>query len=188
MLLRSQPARLNVAAGAHAHAPLSRCRRTGVRAAAAAAAASAEPAAAPPVLLPLTAREQIEQAVAASRASGARLQRVELLLPVNQRAQSFTNTDALDYPASAQTVHDVAAACAGALLRSLAGEGPLASQRVGDANDPCAVWATADGTYAAVVTPSAEHLPAIRKLADKPGRTTLFILNAQWNEAGQARR
>jgi hypothetical protein len=147
-------------------------------------------AAAAPTPLPLTAREQIEQAATAARAALAagtgRRQRVELLLPTNQRAQSFTNTDALDYPASAETIYSVACACADALLKTLAPGAELCSRRIGDASDPCGIWTTADGAYAVVVTPAAEHLPAIRKLAETE-RTALFILNPQWNEAGQAR-
>jgi hypothetical protein len=148
-------------------------------------------ASAAPTPLPLTAREQIEQAAAAARAALAagasgRRQRVELLLPTNQRAQSFTNTDALDYPASAETIYSVACACADALLKTLSPGAELRSRRIGDASDPCGIWTTADGAFAVVVTPAAEHLPAIRKLAETE-RTALFILNPQWNEAGQAR-
>jgi hypothetical protein len=171
-------------------APLrSSCARRQPRRAALPTAASATP-----LLLPLTAREQIEQAAAsasAALAAGApgKRQRIELLLPVNQRAQSFTNTDALDYPSNVDTVHAAAIACAEALLRAVGGAsaaaGAFTSRRVGDASDPCSVITTADRAFAVVVTPSAEHLPAIRKLAEDANRTALFILNPQWNEAGQ---
>ena len=143
--------------------------------------------------LPLTAREQVAQAAASARAalaagSSGRRQRIELLLPVNQRAQNFTNTDALDYPASVDAVHAVAVSCAEALIVSLGGApegGELARRRVGDGSDPCSVLATPDGRYAVVVTPSAEHLPTIRKLAERDDRTLLCILNPQWKEEGQ---
>ena len=144
-----------------------------------------------PVPLPLTARAQIEQAAAAglgalAAGNGAR-QRIELLLPVAQRARDFTLTDAVDYPPSAEEVFRVALSCAQALLSQISGVpvASLRSQRFGDADSPAGVVATDDGAYAVVVTPAAEHLKEIRSLTERPGRRCVLLLNTQWNESGQ---
>jgi len=81
----------------------------------------------------------------------------------------------------------VALSCAQSLVSQLASTpvAELKSQRFGDADSPAGVVATADGAYAVVVTPAAEHLPQIRKLAERAGRRCVVIMNAQWNEAGQ---
>jgi hypothetical protein len=81
----------------------------------------------------------------------------------------------------------VALSCAQSLVSQLASTpvAELKSQRFGDADSPAGVVATADGAFAVVVTPAAEHLPQIRKLAERPGRRCVVILNPQWNEAGQ---
>ncbi len=149
--------------------------------------------------LPLTARAQIEQAAAAGlgalAAGGGARQRIELLLPVAQRSVDFTLTDAVDYPPSAEEVFRARARVGyrGQPDRVLRPASQLAStpvaelksQRFGDADSPAGVVATADGAYAVVVTPAAEHLPQIRKLAERAGRRCVVILNPQWNEAGQ---
>ena len=92
----------------------------------------------------------------------------------------------LQYPPSAEEVYRVALSCAQSLVSQLASApvAELKSQRFGDADSPAGVVATADGAYAVVVTPAAEHLPQIRKLAERPGRCCVVVLNPQWQEAG----
>ncbi len=152
-------------------------------------AATTAPGDVSPLLLPLTAAELVEQAGRACRGrldAGAARIRVDLLLPVDARAQNFMNTESLDYPASAEAVFVTACACAAALLRALGATGEPTTRRSRDSgSDPCGV--VSSGGFAVVVTPSAEHLESIRKLAaeaDARG-TALILLNPLWNEAGQ---
>ena len=57
-------------------------------------------------------------------------------------------------------------------------------QRLDDDADPCGLFTLEDRSVAAVLLPSAERLPQIRKLAEDKRITTLLIVNAQWDPPG----
>mmetsp|Transcript_20068 Transcript_20068/g.68266 ORF Transcript_20068/g.68266 Transcript_20068/m.68266 type:complete len:369 (-) Transcript_20068:378-1484(-) len=161
-----------------------RCPRRPAPARSSAGGADAGPALAP---LPQTAREMIEQAasvVSESRDAGARAQKVELLLPINQRKDDFTFTEQLDYGDSQGEVFRVASQVTSSLVERLAPGQRVISKRIDDDNEPCGLFYAADRSVLAVTLPTAERLDQIKDLYAEGAPLTLLI-NTQWNEAGQ---
>ena len=115
-------------------------------------------------------------------------QRIELLLPINQRRNEFTDPEASDYPESQDVVYKTAMETAAAVIRAIDPDGgELTARRVDDDNDPVGTLRNAAGTVRAVVIPNAQNLGVLREMAnlqDADGGLTL-LFNPQWNEAGQ---
>lgn len=109
-------------------------------------------AAASAAALPQSAAEALAAAATASRAAladGIVRQRVQVLMPVNQRAGpgQYCNTEALDYPCSASEEFRIALDAGKTLARSVSdGDEDLSVERIGDGG--------LDGDNAAVLYPA----------------------------------
>jgi len=160
----------------------------------AAAAASAD-SAANLRSLPQTCAEQVAQAAEMIRAAsspqngGHMRQRIQLLLPVNQRRNEFTSVESDDYPANDADVYKAAMETASAMIRAVDPDGgDMSATRVDNDNDPVGVLANAAGTVRALVIPNAQNLQTLRDLAalgDANGTQITLLVNPQWNERGQ---
>lgn len=175
-----------------AASPRTRGDRLGASIRRAASVADADPATLRP--LPQTAAEMVAQCAtcvrdAFSPAGGSHArQRIEILLPINQRRNEFTDPEASDYPESQDVVYKTAMETAAAVIRAIDPDGgELTARRVDDDNDPVGTLRNAVGTVRAVVIPNAQNLDVLREMAnlqDADGGLTL-LFNPQWNEAGQ---
>ena len=86
-------------------------------------------------------------------------QRVELLLPINQRRNEFTDPEATDYPESQDVVYKTAMETASAVIRAIDPEGgEMSARRVDDDNDPVGVLTNASGSIRALVILSLIHI------------------------------
>lgn len=128
-------------------------------------------------------------------------QRVELLLPINQRRNEFTDPEATDYPESQDVVYKTAMETASAVIRAIDPEGgEMSARRVDDDNDPVGVLTNASGSIRALVIPNSQNLQTLRDLARAAegrdanrklepggtgGRSLTLLFNPQWNEEGQ---
>ena len=162
---------------------------------AAAAASSSADSAANLRPLPQTCAEQVAQAAEIIRAAsspqngGHMRQRIQLLLPVNQRRNEFTSVESDDYPANDADVYKAAMETASAMIRAVDPDGgDMSATRVDNDNDPVGVLANAAGTVRALVIPNAQNLQTLRDLAalgDANGTQITLLVNPQWNERGQ---
>lgn len=116
-------------------------------------------------------------------------QRIQLLLPVNQRRNEFTSVESDDYPANDADVYKAAMETASAMIRAVDPDGgDMSATRVDNDNDPVGVLANAAGTVRALVIPNAQNLQTLRDLAalgDANGTSITLLVNPQWNERGQ---
>ena len=162
---------------------------------AASAASSSADSAANLRPLPQTCAEQVAQAAEIIRAAssptngGHMRQRIQLLLPVNQRRNEFTSVESDDYPANDADVYKAAMETASAMIRAVDPDGgDMSATRVDNDNDPVGVLANAAGTVRALVIPNAQNLQTLRDLAalgDANGTQITLLVNPQWNERGQ---
>lgn len=162
---------------------------------AAAAASSTADSAANLRPLPQTCAEQVAQAAEIIRAAssptngGHMRQRIQLLLPINQRRNEFTSVESDDYPANDADVYKAAMETASAMIRAVDPDGgDMSATRVDNDNDPVGVLANARGTVRALVIPNAQNLQTLRDLAalgDANGTQITLLVNPQWNERGQ---
>eukprot|EP00197_Chlamydomonas_leiostraca_P003667 CAMPEP_0202860252 /NCGR_PEP_ID=MMETSP1391-20130828/2035_1 /ASSEMBLY_ACC=CAM_ASM_000867 /TAXON_ID=1034604 /ORGANISM="Chlamydomonas leiostraca, Strain SAG 11-49" /LENGTH=357 /DNA_ID=CAMNT_0049539395 /DNA_START=134 /DNA_END=1207 /DNA_ORIENTATION=+ len=138
--------------------------------------------------LPRNVTEMVEQAVVAIKSCGGRRQTLELLNPVNEKAANFLSTEAMDYPCSNMKEFET---LLGVTRRVLAGVAGLADESEvrftrldegGIDGDLCGLL-RAPG-YAALVWPTAEKLPLIRKLAEESAAATLLLVNPLWKTEG----
>lgn len=160
-----------------------------------AAAAASSDSAANLRPLPQTCAEQVAQAAEIIRAAsspqngGHTRQRIQLLLPVNQRRNEFTSVESDDYPANDADVYKAAMETASAVIRAVDPDGgDTSATRVDNDNDPVGVLANAAGTVRALVIPNAQNLQTLRDLAalgDANGTQITLLVNPQWNERGQ---
>jgi len=156
------------------------------------AASDTDPGAASSVpTLPVDPVEMVDQAAATlerAMAEGVFRHRIDLLLPINEKEFDFGATESIDYPCSLMKEYETAINLTKLLFRKLLGDDAgLTIRRVdegGVEGEPCGVVTNAADTLAAVVYPTANILPQIRKLAEKEGRA-LLIVNPQWRESGQ---
>ena len=161
----------------------------------AAAASSTADSAANLRPLPQTCAEQVAQAAEIIRAAssptngGHMRQRIQLLLPINQRRNEFTSVESDDYPANDADVYKAAMETASAMIRAVDPDGgDMSATRVDNDNDPVGVLANARGTVRALVIPNAQNLQTLRDLAalgDANGTQITLLVNPQWNERGQ---
>lgn len=154
-----------------------------------AATASNQPTQRPP--LPRTPLDMITQAGdAVQRAlnAGQRRQRLQLLLPTNEKQYDFLATESVDYPCSLQAEFEMAVNLSKAILLHVLGNNtPLKVTRIDDAGiegEPCAVVFTEAKDFLMIVFPTAERLNDIKELAKDEGRTVVLV-NPQWNDKGQ---
>jgi len=167
-----------------------RCH-AGARRSSAVAAASA-PALEP---LPQTCAEQVAQCAAAVRLAASpaggshRRQRVQLLLPINQRKSEFTSVESDDYGMNDADVYKAAMETASAMIRLVDPDGgEMSAKRVDKDNDPVGVLQNAAGTVRALVIPNAQDLDELRalaKLGDANAAAVTLLVNPQWVESGQ---
>ena len=163
----------------------------GARRSSAVAAASA-PALEP---LPQTCAEQVAQCAAAVRLAASpaggshRRQRVQLLLPINQRKSEFTSVESDDYGMNDADVYKAAMETASAMIRLVDPDGgKMSAKRVDKDNDPVGVLQNAAGTVRALVIPNAQDLDELRalaKLGDANAAAVTLLVNPQWVESGQ---
>jgi hypothetical protein len=128
--------------------------------------------------------------LAASPEGGShRRQRVQLLLPINQRKSEFTSVEADDYGMNDADVYKVAMETASAMIRLVdPNGGEMSAKRVDKDNDPVGVLQNAAGTVRALVIPNAQDLDALKTLAslgDANGTQVTLLVNPQWVESGQ---
>ena len=157
-----------------------------------AAVAASAPALEP---LPQTCAEQVAQCAAAVRLAASpeggshRRQRVQLLLPINQRKSEFTSVESDDYGMNDADVYKAAMETASAMIRLVDPEGgEMSAKRVDKDNDPVGVLQNAAGTVRALVIPNAQDLDELRALAalgDANGTQITLLVNPQWVESGQ---
>ena len=172
--------------------PLGQQRPTVVSASAASSSADSAANLRP---LPQTCAEQVAQAAEIIRAAsspqngGHMRQRIQLLLPVNQRRNEFTSVESDDYPANDADVYKAAMETSSAMIRAVDPDGgDMSATRVDNNNDPVGVLANAAGTVRALVIPNAQNLQTLRDLAalgDANGTQITLLVNPQWNERGQ---
>ena len=141
--------------------------------------------------LPQTCAEQVTQAASVIRAASTshRRQRIQLLLPINQRKNEFTSVEPDDYGMNDADVYKAAMETASAMIRAVDPDrGEMSATRVDDDNDPVGVLQNAKGSVRALVIPNAQNLQNLRDLAalgDANGTQITLLVNPQWNEAGQ---
>ena len=145
--------------------------------------------------LPQTCAEQVAQCAAAVRLAASpeggshRRQRVQLLLPINQRKSEFTSVEADDYGMNDADVYKAAMETASAMIRLVdPNGGEMSAKRVDKDNDPVGVLQNAAGTVRALVIPNAQDLDALRALAslgDANETQVTLLVNPQWVESGQ---
>jgi hypothetical protein len=125
-------------------------------------------------------------------------QRIDFILPVNEKESNFMNTEAMDYPCSLQKEFDVAVSLTSSLIQRLSSSPSsssssssrvkIAVKRIDDGGvegEPCAIVYPEDfKDIVAVVFPTSDRLKQIQDLAKEADRP-LFIINPQWREAGQ---
>jgi hypothetical protein len=92
---------------------------------------------------------------------------------VNEKALRFTSTEAMDYPCSNMKEFETLVAVAKEAIKSITGGDPeLRVQRIDEGGldgDLCAIVATANKAVVAVVWPTAEKLPLLKKLGEVGG-------------------
>ena len=129
------------------------------------------------------------RAASSPQNGGHMRQRIQLLLPVNQRRNEFTSVESDDYPANDADVYKAAMETASAMIRAVDPDGgDMSATRVDNDNDPVGVLANAAGTVRALVIPNAQNLQTLRDLAalgDANGTQITLLVNPQWNERGQ---
>jgi hypothetical protein len=128
--------------------------------------------------------------LAASPAGGShRRQRVQLLLPINQRKSEFTSVESDDYGMNDADVYKAAMETASAMIRLVDPDGgEMSAKRVDKDNDPVGVLQNAAGTVRALVIPNAQDLDELRalaKLGDANAAAVTLLVNPQWVESGQ---
>lgn len=137
---------------------------------------------------PAVQTEQAANAVLRALSDNIHCQRLEFILPVNEKESNFTNTEPMDYPCSLQKEFNTCCTLTVALIQRVIGGSSkiIISRRLdegGVEGEPCAVlYPETSKEIVAVVYPTAERLKQIQdlaKVADRP----LLIVNPQWSEA-----
>ncbi|KAI8462739.1 MAG: hypothetical protein J3K34DRAFT_446931 [Monoraphidium minutum] len=128
-------------------------------------------------------------AVKAAAAAGNRLHRVVLINPVNEKENRFTSTEAMDYPCSNMKEFETLVGVAREVLRGVLGDesAPIKLQRIDEGGldgDLCAIMSSGDRAVVAVVWPTAEKLPILKKLAADSAIKNLLIINPLWKTEG----
>lgn len=147
--------------------------------------------------LPRSAAAQVKQAADTIRqalSDNILRQRIDFILPVNEKESNFMNTEAMDYPCSLQKEFDVTVSLTSTLLQRLSSSSSSSSgvkvavKRIDDGGvegEPCAIVYPEDSKdIVAVVFPTSDRLKQIQDLAKETDRPCL-IVNPQWREAGQ---
>jgi len=147
--------------------------------------------------LPRSSAAQVAQAADTIRqalSNNILRQRIDFILPVNEKESNFMNTEAMDYPCSLQKEFDVAVSLTSSLIQRLSSSPSsssgvkIAVKRIDDGGvegEPCAiVYPEVSKDIVAVVFPTSDRLKQIQDLAKEADRP-LFIINPQWREAGQ---
>jgi len=92
-----------------------------------------------------------------------RRQRIQLLLPINQRKNEFTSVESDDYGMNDADVYKAAMETASAMIRAVDPDGgEMSATRVDDDNDPVGVLQNAKGSVRALVIPNAQNLQNLR--------------------------
>mmetsp|Transcript_22831 Transcript_22831/g.70956 ORF Transcript_22831/g.70956 Transcript_22831/m.70956 type:complete len:409 (+) Transcript_22831:457-1683(+) len=131
-----------------------------------------------------------------AHASGIRRFATEWLLPVDQRQYNFMAVEAADYPCSIATEFAAAKAMVGSLLTEWdkaagAGAGEISTSMLDDGggiSDLIGLSTTPTKSASAIIFPTGDSLPQVRKLAeicDKEGGRPLVMSNRQWSTRGQ---
>ncbi|GBF94850.1 hypothetical protein Rsub_08022 [Raphidocelis subcapitata] len=182
--MQSLNARRAASAAGPAAAVAARARRA-VRARAGGVATSTA------VPLPVSGAEQAAQAaeaVKAAAAQGARLHSVVVINPVNEKAIRFSSTEAMDYPCSNMKEFETLVGVTKDILRGVLGGAPeLRVRRIDEGGldgDLCAIVSDGEKRVMAVVWPTAEKLPTLKKLAQDSSIGQLIIVNPLWRTEG----
>jgi len=140
--------------------------------------------------MPKTTEDMIVSASSAIVSGGSR-QRIDLLLPINEKKYNFLAIESMDYPCSLMEEFKTAVEVSGNLLKSLNPSGKLLQKRIdagvdgdmlsGGEGDPTMLMRT-EG-FAAFVFPFAENLNQIQELCK--GDDVVLIINPQWRNSGQ---
>ncbi|CAK9193175.1 unnamed protein product [Sphagnum jensenii] len=143
---------------------------------------------------PQTMEEAVKQAgeaVQRAIASGKQRQKLQLLLPVDQRQFNYLDTEPRDYPCG---IRDEFIACSKMIAAMFKSMSPLGdkdevlTRRIGEKDnemDPVGLLYPADKSIAAIVFPIAETLKQVRSLASSDESRPLLLVNPQWRLAGQ---
>lgn len=136
---------------------------------------------------PLDMISQAQEAIKRGLDAGHTRQRLQLILPVNEKQYDFLATDAVDYPCSLQREFESCCSLVTAILEGVTGQKEFSSKRLdegGVEGEPCAVLYTPAKDFAAVVFPTSDKLKDLQSLAKEVDRP-LLIVNCQWNDSGQ---
>ncbi|KAH9576653.1 hypothetical protein CY35_01G173900 [Sphagnum magellanicum] len=135
--------------------------------------------------------KQAGEAVQRAIASGKQRQKLQLLLPVDQRQFNYLDTEPRDYPCG---IRDEFIACSKMITAMFKSMSPLGdkdevlTRRIGEKDnemDPVGLLYPADKSIAAIVFPIAETLKQVRSLASSDESRPLLLVNPQWRLAGQ---
>lgn len=140
--------------------------------------------------LPLTPVEMITQAKESINGGfqrGNLLQKLQFLVPVNEKKFDFLAIEAVDYPCSLRDEFESCCSLTKALLQQMTMQTEFTERRLdegGVEGEPCSAIFPSSKDLIAVVYPTADRLNDLRSLAKEKDRP-LLIVNPQWNESGQ---
>ncbi|KAG0576040.1 hypothetical protein KC19_5G050400 [Ceratodon purpureus] len=141
--------------------------------------------------IPQTIEEAIEQASGAVQralSSGKRRQKLQLLLPVDQRQFNYLDTEPRDYPCGIGEEYLACAKMVGKILQAVSPSAKIEVRRIGEVDnemDPVGLVYPSNKSIAAVVFPIAESLKQVRAIASKEENRPLLMINPQWRSSGQ---
>lgn len=136
---------------------------------------------------PLQMIDQARDAVQRGLKMGHCRQRLQLILPVNEKQYDFLASDPVDYPCNLKTEFESCCSLTRAILEGVTGKQDFMSKRLDDGGvegEPCAAIYPESKDFVAVVYPTADRLKDLRDLSNDSDRPLLMV-NSQWNDAGQ---
>uniref|UniRef100_A0A383VL88 DUF1995 domain-containing protein n=1 Tax=Tetradesmus obliquus TaxID=3088 RepID=A0A383VL88_TETOB len=132
--------------------------------------------------------QQAAEAVQRAQAAGKQRQIVEVINPINEKANNFLATEAMDYPCSNMKEFETIVGVTKALLQQLTGAtAQIKVQRIDEGGidgDLCAVVTAGDKQAVAVVWPTAEKLKQIKQLAEDKAVQLLLVVQPLWKTEG----
>ncbi|GMH33790.1 hypothetical protein BSKO_01624 [Bryopsis sp. KO-2023] len=128
------------------------------------------------------AREAVQRGLDAGR----NRQRLQLILPVNEKQYDFLASDPVDYPCNLKTEFESCCSLVKAIMEGVTGKTEFLSKRLdqgGVEGEPCCAIYPETKDFVAVVFPTSDRLNDLKSLAK--GDTPLLMVNCQWNDSGQ---
>lgn len=132
---------------------------------------------------------QAADAIKKAAAEGQRLQSITVINPVNEKSTRFTSTEAMDYPCSNMKEFETLVAVTREIIKGVLGDdsAQLSLQRIDEGGldgDLCAIVSSEGKRVVAVVWPTAEKLPILKKLTEDSAIGQLLIINPLWKTEG----